>query len=276
MGLTLDILICTIDEGIENIASILQEERSDVTYIVSHQITDHKFRQIPPPLKVRNDVVISHIKGRGLSANRNNALSLARGDIAVLADDDILYLTDTFHQVLNSFDENPDAEVICFKIKNMAFSGEYKPYPARPTRINKLGRYPISSIEIAFRVAAVRERQIRFDERFGLGSPVVIGGEEQVFIDTCLSRGLRVLYLPIYIVKHNGLGSIAKLPFHDIERAVTMSAVDAQICPIIAIPKAFGRTARYMPQMLSHKTNPVHFLFQSLKAIHYIWSTNKK
>lgn len=92
MSLTLDLLICTLDDGILKVASIFQEERNDVRYIVSQQITDERFRQIPSTFLLRKDVLVSQIEGKGLSVNRNNALSLARGDVALIADDDVRYL----------------------------------------------------------------------------------------------------------------------------------------------------------------------------------------
>ena len=48
--MTLNILISTIDSGINKIPEILLPYRNDVKYIVSHQYQDKKFLQIPKEL----------------------------------------------------------------------------------------------------------------------------------------------------------------------------------------------------------------------------------
>lgn len=275
-SLTLDILICTIDGGIAGVGSILREERPDVRYIVSQQITDNRFRQIPSTLLSRKDVLVSQIEGKGLSVNRNNALSLARADIAVIADDDVRYHTGAYDLILQSYQEHPEADMICFKINIPDGKREYKPYP-RDFYVFKKNKYHyISSIEISFRVLPVLSRNIRFDDRFGLGSGVFAGGEEEVFIHDCLCKGLKAFYSPIYIVEHAGLSSINRLASYDISRGETISATDAYKWPLLAIPKAIGRTLKYTPDMFANRTNPFFFLYRSLYAIFYVWLSNRK
>jgi len=98
----INILIATIDHGLEKIKDILLEPQADVKYIVSHQYTDPERRSIPAELK-REDVVVAQLPGRGISRNRNNALNLADGDVAVLADDDVRYTPENFEAIRQAF-----------------------------------------------------------------------------------------------------------------------------------------------------------------------------
>ena len=70
--LVVDILISTIDSGIDKIRNVLLPFRPDIKYIVSHQFTDEKFKIIPIELK-RNDVIVSQIPGRGVTKSKKQA-----------------------------------------------------------------------------------------------------------------------------------------------------------------------------------------------------------
>jgi hypothetical protein len=87
-ALSLNILISTIDSGINKISGVLLSYRQDVSYIVSHQYRDEKHLPIPTEL-LREDVFISQIPGQGLTKSRNNAIQLATSDICVISDDDV-------------------------------------------------------------------------------------------------------------------------------------------------------------------------------------------
>lgn len=190
-GLTLDILICTIDGGISKIPDILLPERDGVRYIVSVQHTGPaKEIVIPQPLQSRADVTVSLIPGRGLSRNRNNALSLSAAEICLIADDDSRYLPQHIDTILSSWQENPDVDIITFQAEN--YQGEpLHPYPAPY----------ISSVEMTFRRKAILDKGLRFDERFGLGSPLLCAGEEDVFMADARRAGLSILYIPKVIAR---------------------------------------------------------------------------
>src|SRR5690606_24846808 len=102
-------LISTIDNNIEKIGNIIIPYRQDVEYIVSHQYQSEKYLYTPPEL-LRNDIKVSHIKGKGLSISRNHAISLAADDgICLISDDDVQYENEYFDTILNIFHtKNPD------------------------------------------------------------------------------------------------------------------------------------------------------------------------
>ena len=197
----LDVLICTLNEGVACVPEVLIEPREDVTYIVSMQYTDEAFlQQVPATLRERNDVRFVTLEGKGLSRNRNNALMHATGDIALIADDDVRYCDEYFDCVIETFEQNSDVDVAQFMIK-ASDGGFIKNYPKHPYSYPQIpkGMY-VTSPEIAVRVASVQGK-LFFDERFGLGSPYFICGEEEILFYDAYHMGLTVAYFPRYIVE---------------------------------------------------------------------------
>ncbi len=198
----LDVLICTLNEGITRVPDVLIAPREDVTYVVSMQYTDATMLQlIPQTLREREDVQIVTLAGKGLSRNRNHALQAARGDIALIADDDVRYCHEYFDCIIDTMQCNRDVDVAHFKILS-GDGGVVKKYPPTEFRHPHVprGMY-VSSIEIVLRVASVRGK-VAFDERFGLGSPHFICGEEDIFLCDAARAGLEIAYFPHYIVEH--------------------------------------------------------------------------
>ena len=77
--MTVDILICTLNESIASVPSCLMDEKDGVGYVVSFQYTDDKYLlMVPEELLTRKDVLLTSIEGHGLSANRNNAITHSR------------------------------------------------------------------------------------------------------------------------------------------------------------------------------------------------------
>ena len=269
------IMICTIDTGIEKASNVLQEKLKNVSYIVSHQITDEKFKYIPDELN-RPDVVVSQISGAGLSRNRNNALKLADGDIALIADDDVTYLPDSFQTILEVFKNDPELDVACFKIKTYDNEPEYKNYPDKPYILTKYNKHSVSSIEIAFRVNSIRKNCIYFDERFGLGSEQLPDAEEIVFIQDCMKSGLKVAYFPVYVVKHH----YYNIPSGDSQftsvRNRVRGAYHARVFGWRSVPIALIELFLKMPSIIGNGRNPLFYAFERFKAIYYIFKTNQR
>ena len=69
--MTLEILISTLDDGINGVAAMLLPKREDIGYLVSWQHSEGKNIALPEELR-RDDVKICNLAGRGLSRNRNN------------------------------------------------------------------------------------------------------------------------------------------------------------------------------------------------------------
>jgi glycosyltransferase involved in cell wall biosynthesis len=271
----INILIATIDAGIESVTGILLEPEPDLKYIVSHQVTVEAYRAIPEELK-REDVIVSQIEGRGLSRNRNNALALADGDIALLADDDLHYRLEYLQAVKDAFLADQELALACFKIATPAGEPEYKDYAAEPYLLNRESHHYISSLEIAFRIEPIRARGIRFDERFGLGSELLQSGEEAVFIFDCIRAGLTVKYIPAYVVEHAAASRTKQVNEYAEERTVFKGAYDARRYGWRALPAAFYDSLRLYSALREQGKNPAHYLQERLRGARYILRTENR
>lgn len=267
----IEILISTIDAGINKIFEILLPFRTDVKYLVSHQYTDEKYLPIPNHL-IRKDVLVSQIPGKGLTKSRNNAIRLATGDVCVIADDDVRYTNEYFNTVIDTYN-NHTYEVVCFKISKSVevneLNEDYKFYPNTALKINQLSDHSPSSIEITFRLDSVRKSKVFFDERFGLGS-WLIGGEENLFIYDSINEGLNVWFVPKYIVKHPHECTITSFSKYHERRVRVTGAMDMRLHGWISFLKALPRTIILFQDLIKNKKNPIKYLCQTLEGSYYI------
>ncbi|MBW6464466.1 MAG: glycosyltransferase [Firmicutes bacterium] len=270
-----NILVCTIDAGIERVEKILLDPRSDLKYIISHQVTDERFKKIPESLK-RSDILVGQIEGRGLSRNRNNAFSMADGDIAILADDDVHYREEYINNVIKTFEAEPDLGVACLKIATPEGDPEFKDYTDHPYLLNEESSHYISTLEISYRIKLIRSRGIVFDERFGLGSELNSFGEEAVFIHDCIRAGIKVKYIPEYVVEHPAVTTIKSLDKYATLNVVFKGAYDARRYGWLAFPAAFLDYFRLRGDLKAEAKKPKDYLRERLRGACYIFFKQDK
>lgn len=270
--MNLDILISTIDQGIENVISILLPVRPDVKYIISHQYLDEKFLPIPKEL-IREDVLVSQIPGKGLTKSRNNAIRLATGDVCVIADDDVKYTNEYFDTIIKAYQVS-SFDILCFKINTGKGNPEYKKYPQKQIVINSLSDHVPSSIEITFIRNKIIDNSINFDERFGLGS-WLSGGEENLFIYDAIKKGLKVGFIPEFIVEHPFESTNKSFPKYSQQRVRVIGALDARLNGLLSIPKAFFATLRYSIDLIRNKKNPFVYFYDRIAGSIYILKSSK-
>jgi glycosyltransferase involved in cell wall biosynthesis len=143
-------------------------------------------------------------EGRGVSLNRNAAVSAASGDILIIADDDVVYDPGYQETVLAAYAEFPAADIILFHVPSSNL--------ARPTFGLKKSKYcrfdeivRFATFQVTFR-RRVTDNGLRFDERFGPGSAAYGGtcGEDMLFLAQAYQRGHRIAYVKerIGVVNH--------------------------------------------------------------------------
>lgn len=197
--LTLDVAISTYKpEGIERVAKMLAPllPQEGVKYIVSWQ--EHNDAFIPESLANRGDVEVYRLEKKGLSNNRNNAIDHCKGDIILIADDDLEYYSDFSNKVINAFKQNPTMDLACFKIK---FKNK-KTYPSADCnlKIPLPKNYYVTSMEIAFRRESIND--LRFWPELGLGAPSMHCGEEELFIFNAIKINLNCKFINSVIAIH--------------------------------------------------------------------------
>lgn len=121
------------------------------------------------------------------------ALDNALGDFVLLCDDDEVLYEGYEEKIKNAFIEHSNFDVICFQIKC-----PHKKYSNSCFPLNYLTSLKISSWQIAFKLESIRNNEIRFDNRFGSGTPLG-SGEENIFLYDCIKKKLKLLYIPICI-----------------------------------------------------------------------------
>ena len=135
---------------------------------------------------------------KGVGVNRNLALQLAKADILLLADDDIVYYEEDLQGVIRAFQELPEADVIFFGI-DMARNGEvFEKCRDKVKRVHIWNSLRYGACRMAVRRKAITEKRLCFSTLFGGGS--IYGcGEDTAFICDCLREGLR-LYAHSYVL----------------------------------------------------------------------------
>ena len=263
--MTIDILICTINEGIQKVPSVLMPPMEGVRYVVCMQYTDEAaLEKVPMKMMIRKDVKLYVHEGCGLSKNRNFALEWAEADIIVIADDDNRYQPEYIERIRNAYAANPDADIICFA----AESYEGKPMKVYPqakmpyTEAFKRGYYP-TSMEITMKKGV----DVKFDERFGLGSKTLCAGEEAVFLKDCIDNGYNALFCPDVIVRSefDTTGS------HFADNKKMQMSKGATFAYLFGKPNAIYRSVKESLWWMLHKgCNPTPILYNMVKGVKWI------
>lgn len=193
----LQVMICTYGkDGIEGVADANHPHVEGVEYLVSWQ-TDGTY-DVPESLH-RDDFKIVKSDTKGLALNRNIAIANANAPLLLVSDDDVVYTEERLQSIIQAFNSHPDADIITFRYES---NTNNKYYPDSPASLAQPPKgYFVSSIELAFRKEAVKGK-IWFNENFGIGA-MFPSGEEDVFLRDCLDFGLKGIFLPITIARHD-------------------------------------------------------------------------
>lgn len=135
---------------------------------------------------------------RGLSRSRNMALANSSADICLLVDDDEELLPDYPEVITTAFERHPDAAVIGFQVQGI--EAHFKTYSGPEGAAGYIRSMKMASVEIAFRRKALTDNNIAFNEKIGAGTKYLMG-EENTLLFNCLSKGLKIFYVPRMIGK---------------------------------------------------------------------------
>lgn len=260
----LSVLISTINDRIASVPAMLLPEREDIVYVVSFQYSQPEFLEyIPEVLRQRQDVEIHPIEGVGVSANRNNAIQHCHTELAVIADDDLVYTDESLTQLIRFFETHPQTDIVCCCVADMQgtplkkYATESFSYEQRPN-----GTY-FSSVEIAFRTSAPLPK---FDTRFGLGSEYLACGEEEVFLFQANRLGCRISYEPIMLCRTLKRETTGTLFMTDRRVRRSKGAMLRMLYPKFSAALRCINEALHLPR----KTPRMQFLRDMLDGIRYI------
>ena len=258
--IVLQVMICAYGpDGIERVAKGVHPATEGVEYLVSWQ-TDGNYH-IPSQLD-RDDFKIITSPTKGLSVNRNIALSQATAPILLIGDDDADYTEAGLKTVINAFRSHPDADIIAFRFDSIS---THKTYPKTQVSIATPPKgYYISSIELAMRRDSVKGK-IWFNENFGIGA-LFPSGEEEIFVKDCLNASLKGIFIPETIVRHDATTTCGR-NLRDASRPQTKGAVFLLLHPYSWPLRMLVHTARELPAwMKGCVPNPFSYLKNWLKG----------
>lgn len=198
---TLEVLISTYGpQGLQRVAQMTLPKHKRVRYLVCCQTDDYNLNAFDTSiLAYRKDIQLKMIPGKGLSANRNAALSFASADYLLIADDDLHYTAEQLLSVIDKFDSNAALDIACFMPLQ-----PYHRYPKRELIITAQSRhrhYP-QSCEIALRRTSWQKSGVLFSSLFGINSGYLESGEDDIFFHQLLCNGLTAKYFPEAIFSH--------------------------------------------------------------------------
>jgi glycosyltransferase involved in cell wall biosynthesis len=151
------------------------------------------------------NVKVLNSKEKGLSKSRNLAIKNASKKIALIADDDVVFIESFEEKIIYSYNENPRFSVICFQ--TLTKSG--KPY-SKYSKFKNAMKYSdfnkVLSIEVTFLLEDIKNNNCSYNELFGLGAKFE-DAETLFFLRRIKYTGLNLLFCPISIVIHESFSS---------------------------------------------------------------------
>lgn len=126
---------------------------------------------------------------RGVGLSRNTALLHAAGDICLFSDEDIVLTDDYEKQILQAYEQLPDADMILVNVKVAPARKTYWNEDIHRISYRNYGRYPAYSITA--RLDALRRANVHYSLLFG-GGAKYSNGEDSLFLRDCLRAGLRL------------------------------------------------------------------------------------
>lgn len=127
----------------------------------------------------------------GVGTNRNHVMMRAHSDICVLADDDMIFLSDYETTVQAWFNKLPDADILIFNLQG----GKKRYKNTKITKITPLNYGKFGTARLAFRTRSIRFSGLLFHTMFGGGCEFSCG-EDTLFLHNCLKAGLRIYGVP--------------------------------------------------------------------------------
>lgn len=184
----IEVLMSTCNR--QNIKELdLEEKNVDTAVIVNQFAPSYKKN------KCKNIVMYSYNE-KGIAKSRNRLIENMTGDIEIITDDDIKFV-DNYKDIIKEAYDNNDADIIVF---NMKKGDEVIGYNKK-FYYNRISIMSICSCQVTFKSKSIKDKYLKFDEQFGIGSKY-ISGEENIFLKDALDKNLKILHVPIVINEH--------------------------------------------------------------------------
>jgi hypothetical protein len=169
---------------------------SDV--IFANQADDYTYREEKMNFGVARMITT---KERGVGKNRNLALSMAKNQICLLSDDDVVYVDNYYDIILKAFNELPHADIIIFNIETQGEKVKRR-INSKIKKVNIFNFMNYGAVRIAFRKDSIVNHNIWFSLKFG-GGATYGAGEDSLFLREALRKKLNIYTYPAKIATVN-------------------------------------------------------------------------
>ncbi len=185
--------------GVEHIVSTMFQENTDFIHNMQCQADVVAINQAFDTQSVQeeyrgNNIRMYTVPDRGLSNSRNALLEHVKGDIAILGDDDVIYLEGYLEKIEKAYQQHPEADIIAFRF-TQSLEGETRHQFKKEKWLNIFSISKVASVEVTFRLNRIREKKLKFCPLLGLGAKYG-ACEENAFLADALRSGLKILYIP--------------------------------------------------------------------------------
>lgn len=160
--------------------------------IIINQCSRHEYDEYLDDIM---HVKMYSFKERGIGLSRNNALMRASADICLLADDDVVYNDGYDKIIIKAFENNPHADMIMFNVPSLNMDRTGIKGNAKELKVNYTNFMRYGAVRIAFKRTSIIRGNIYFSLLFG-GGAKYSSGEDTLFINDCLKKGLKIYTSP--------------------------------------------------------------------------------
>lgn len=190
----------TTADRVRNVAPPPEDPRLAVIVSVQNPDSVDWRSTLPVPLTSRSDVVLLEQVAWGVAKSRNLVLDSTATEYLLFADDDVEFDWAGILEGVALLDADAGADMLLAAARD-EHGRMRKDYPSSVVPLTVRNSGKAATYEMLVRVPAVRERGIRFDERFGAGAENYLG-DEYIFCADLLRAGGRGLHGPVVVAMH--------------------------------------------------------------------------
>ncbi|WP_105167364.1 glycosyltransferase family 2 protein [Pseudoalteromonas sp. T1lg23B] len=194
-----------IGETLESLNGIEGINRDNFELLIIDQSFNNKTYDILQSFDFKFEVLYFHSIKKGLSYSRNTGINFSTGDYITFVDDDALYDKKIYETFVGLSKSNLDMYSGSVRVPHSLDFTQYSQLHEK----SKIDMYnfisAITSISIFIKRSFINEKNLRFDEEFGLGAKFS-SCEELDLVYHMLMEGATGLYEPELIVYHENPG----------------------------------------------------------------------
>ncbi|MFL2120883.1 hypothetical protein [Marinilactibacillus psychrotolerans] len=181
--MNIEILVSTMNRKVDDLSSLVDKMKIRSKAIIINQTDTIGYSS------EHNSEMFSYTE-RGVGKSRNSALLRAKGDICLMADDDMVYVAGYEEVVKKAYEKYTDADFIVFNVR-VHYPDRIVERVSKPGRVRFFNSLKYGTVTFSFKRNAILRENVFFSLLFG-GGAKYSSGEDTLFLWTCLKKGLKV------------------------------------------------------------------------------------